>query len=130
MTSRNKQRVYRWLRKWQRRHLLDTWQIDVTFSDTPDPDDDDDYANHAQIVTDARYTRIYVTVFPQFDGLTEKAQEEWIAHELGHAALAPLSVIAMRAVRRKQAIKRDVEDAEERAVEQHCRALWRAYGRK
>lgn len=127
MTVKNQQRVHRWLRKWQRRFLLDAWKIDVTFSSEFHPLDNGRTV-YLTVAPDARYMQYDVIVWMDFWSLSESDQERGLSHELCHGPLASLAEMAARAVKRKLAIANDVDDAEERIAEWVSRCMWKAHG--
>lgn len=121
-----KRRVERWVRKWQRRIFLDGWTIETEYSTVPHEDDATEHV-YAIVVPTTSHLNLSITVYPVFWTLSEEGAERRILHELVHGPTASLALMAMRSVRRKQAIKADVEHAEESLVEWMTNALWKAY---
>jgi len=126
-TAKQRRQIAGWIRKWQRRLLLQSWRVaDPVFSERSCPDDT--LTVFVESVVDPAYTSINMTVYPEFWALPEPEQERWIVHELAHGPVAALGEMAQRAVRRRQAIKQDTDRAEEALVEWIANTAWRAYG--
>lgn len=126
-TAKQRRQIAGWIKKWQRRMLLDSWRVSgPDFAERTRPDES--LTVFVESVVDPAYTTIKMTVFPEFWSLTEPEQERWIVHELAHGPVAALGEMAQRAVRRRQAIKQDANRAEESLVEWIANTAWRAYG--
>lgn len=115
-TKKEQERIKRWTKEWQKKLLLTHWTIELVFSPTSDPENVDDCTT-LSCVPDLTYHRLLVTVWQDFWGETEDDQRKILVHELAHCGTAPLGELAARAIRRKQAIRKDVDNAEEQLTQ-------------
>jgi hypothetical protein len=127
VTATDRRRVERWVRKWQRRILLQHWTLKVDFSDEPHPDTCDDEHIYAAVWPDSSRTNALMRVYPEMWTLPDDEREKWLLHELIHCPANQLGAMASRAVKRKQAVQRDADDTEEQLVQWVTNALWKAY---
>lgn len=115
-TKKEQEKVKKWFKTWQTKLFLTHWTVEVMFSLTSDPTGGED-TTLISCVPDLTYHILYVTVWQDFWGEPEDIQEERCVHELVHCATSPIGELAARAVKRKQAIRKDVDNTEEQLTQ-------------
>lgn len=129
ISQRQRTKLTRWLRKWQRRLCLSDWTITCQFADQEDPSPN----RHESEVTAAsafpqhRYMTLTITVYPFFWTLGDEDQERTIVHELAHAIADHTNTLVHRRVALKRVTAEEAVDANERLAETIANIAWKAY---
>lgn len=128
-SAADKRRVARWVLLWQKRLLLDGWQVTVEAAYEPCPTDEDVELSITLAGATAlpNYLSVAVTIYPAFWKCTRAEQQQTIVHELVHALTERTRQLMLSS---KLNDPEAVEHENEQLTEWIAQIALRAYSRK
>lgn len=120
------QKVTKWVKLWQKRWLLDHWEIVTTFESVNYSGGDDTVATCS---ANPRYLKAHIRIWKPFwdEDVTEAERSAAICHEIAHIHTWSLAALTTRVMNGLVVTQNELDNADESATEQLAKALFRAY---
>lgn len=126
--AKDKSRFLKYIEKWKKRLLLDSWSVITTFSNEDKVTQESVYT-HGTMNVNLKYKEGRMTIFPVILEDPLESQKATIIHELLHLHLEPLSVILWKAEKKGVLSEKRRWEIIEELTELMTKIIWKAYNK-